>query len=108
MADLARGAQSRAHRRLKSEREAIAQIAPLRHDAADDGALGVGLDQWRDKVELVHGDKLEDFAAHLAVRIARQGVDDLQMLGALGAEEVQQFTVSRTAFDKRIKAGAGA
>ena len=71
MADLARRAQSGAHRRLNLEREAIAQIAPVRNDAVDDGALGVGLDQRRDEVELVHGDELEDFAAHLALRIAR-------------------------------------
>jgi hypothetical protein len=58
MADLARRAKSGAHRRLKSESEAIAQIAPLRHDPSDDGALGVRLDQWRDEVELVHGDEL--------------------------------------------------
>ena len=51
---------------MKSKCEAVAQILPLRHDAADQRALVFGFDQWPDQVELVHGNEFENLAAHLA------------------------------------------
>lgn len=66
MADLARGAQPGANCAMTSKCEAVPQILTLRHDAADQRALVFGFDQRSDQVELVHGNELENLAAHLA------------------------------------------
>ena len=65
------------------ERIAVAQVAAIGDDARDQGALPLVGDQRLDQIDLVHGDKLQDFVSHLARGVARQLIDDLQMLGRL-------------------------
>src|SRR5262249_62261019 len=64
VADLARGAPAAADVQLK--RGAVAQVAAVGDDAPDQGALRIVGDEPVDQVDLVHGDELQDLAAHLA------------------------------------------
>ena len=74
----------------------------------DERALAIGLDQRSDQIELVQRDELENFIAHFALRIAGQGVDDLQMLGAGAAEKIAELAIVGATLDEGIKAGARA
>jgi len=74
----------------------------------DERALAIGLDQRSDQIELVQRDELENFIAHFALRIAGQGVDDLQMLGADTAEKIAELAIVGATLDEGIEAGARA
>ena len=49
-----------------------------------EGAVGVAGYHWLDQIELVHRHQLQDLGTHVAGAIARQRLDDLQMLRRLG------------------------
>ena len=104
----ARNPGARSRGRERSECKPVAQITPVGNDAADQRAFVLGLDQRSDEVELVHGHEFENLAAHLALRIARQCVDDLKILRRRAAEKIAQFAVAGAALDEGIEAGAGA
>ena len=64
MADLARGEAANAH--LSLECKSVAEVAAVGDDAGDDGAFLLACNQRIDQIDLVHGDELKDFTAHLA------------------------------------------
>jgi hypothetical protein len=90
------------------EREPVAQIAASRDDVGDQRALAVGFDQRSDQIELIEGDQLENFIAHFALRIAGQGIDDLQMLWAAAAEKIAELAIISATLDERVETGARA
>src|SRR5262245_33768817 len=67
------------------EIEAVAKILALFKDVLEEGAVGFVLHHWLDQIDLVHRHKLQYFGARLAGGIARQRMDDLDMLGRLDA-----------------------
>ena len=48
------------------KRESVAQVTTLGDDASDKAALTFGGKQVVDQIHLIHGDELQDFAAHFA------------------------------------------
>ena len=111
MADLARRHATATDLRL--EGKTVAQVAPTSHNARHQRALLLGTKQSLQGINLIHGDQLEDFAAHFACWIAGQLAHELELLGRahrfIGANELPQAALGQRGLsrDKRVKPGTG-